>query len=166
MTRSAPPAPEPPSAPGAGLALAATWFGSGRLPWMPGTWGSLAALPGAALLHWLGGAWALVAGALAVTIAGVPVAARYAEATQREDPGEVVIDEVAGMWLTLIPLGLGPLAYLVGFAAFRLFDTLKPWPVRRAEALPGGYGIMADDVVAGALAALSAFLVLTGLERI
>jgi hypothetical protein len=104
---------------------------------MPGTWGSLAALPGAALLHWLGGAWGLAAATLVVTGAGVPVAARYAEAVKREDPGEVVIDEVAGMWLTLVPLGLSPLAYLVGFAAFRLFDTLKPWPIRRAEGLPG-----------------------------
>jgi phosphatidylglycerophosphatase A len=146
------------------LALAATWLGSGYLPRMPGTWGSLAALPFAAGLVWVGGAWTLAAAALLVGGAGIWVADRYAAGHGAKDPQEVVIDEVAGQWLALVPLALDPLHFAVGFAAFRLVDTLKPWPIRRLERLPGGLGIMADDLAAGIGAAALGYaaLALTG----
>lgn len=143
------------------LALLATWGGSGYLPRMPGTWGSLAALPCAALIHWLGGGVALAVAALLVTALGIWVAHRYMALRGGDDPQEVVIDEVAGQWIALAPLALDPLAYLVGFAAFRLFDTLKPWPIRWFEGLPGGWGVVMDDVVAGVFAGVLCYLGLT-----
>jgi phosphatidylglycerophosphatase A len=128
---------------------------------MPGTWGSLAALPCAAALQWAGGPWALGAASLLVAVAGVWVAGRYAAVRGGDDPQEVVIDEVAGQWLALLPLALEPLHYAVGFAAFRLLDTAKPWPIRRLERLPGGLGIMADDLAAGAGAAALGYALLS-----
>lgn len=147
-------------APASLLGLSATWFGSGLLPWMPGTWGSLAALPAAALLQWAGGAWALMIATLAVLAGGTAAAAAYARRSGQADPGAVVIDEVAGQWASLVPLGLDPWSYLVGFLAFRLFDTVKPWPVRTFERLPGGWGIMADDLAAAGYAGLLGYLLL------
>ena len=86
---------------------------------------------------------------LAVTLVGV-VAASEAESTyQRRDPGLVFIDEVAGVLLTLLAVPVGVGGVVIGFLAFRAFDIVKPFPVRQAEALPGGWGIMADDLVAG-----------------
>src|SRR5690606_9557196 len=104
-------------------------FGAGLLPKAPGTWGSLAALPPALLLAWLGGPWALMAGALAAFALGLWASARYAAAAGKDDPSEVVIDEVAAQWLVLAFLPLAPLPWLAGFALFRLFDAAKPWPV-------------------------------------
>ena len=86
---------------------------------------------------------------LAVTAVGVAAASRAEAACGRRDPGLIVIDETAGMLLTLaaVPVGLG--GAVVGFLVFRLFDVVKPFPARRAERLPGGWGVMADDLVAG-----------------
>ena len=128
----------------------ASFAGAGLLPRAPGSWGSAAALlPGAALL-WLG-PLALLGGVLGVAAIGL-WAIRAAGAT--DDPGWVVIDEVAGQWIALLalphPSWLGTLA---AFAAFRLFDVAKVGPVGWAERLPGALGVMADDVVAGLLAA-------------
>lgn len=135
-------------------ALIATWFGSGLLPKIPGTWGSLAALPFAAGLAWLGGPWLLTAAAIAVFLIGIWASALYAQRLGREDPGSVVVDEVAGQWLTLVPVALAFEYYLPGFLLFRLFDILKPWPVSWADRkLKGGFGIMADDVLAALYAA-------------
>lgn len=134
------------------LSLAATWFGSGLLPKMPGTWGSLAALPFAALIHWVFGGLGLLLAGCVVGVAGIWICGLYARRTGIEDPQEVVLDEVAGQWLALAPLSLEPLSYLLGFAVFRLFDTLKPWPIHALEQLPGGWGIMVDDLTAGLVA--------------
>ncbi|MDF2096173.1 phosphatidylglycerophosphatase A family protein [Aquibaculum arenosum] len=135
--------------------LLATWFGSGRLPGPSGTWGSLAALPPAAALVWLGGPWLLALATLAIVAAGWWSSEVYTHSTQREDPSEVVIDEVAGQWMPLVVLPFHPWAWLAAFIAFRLFDILKPWPVSWADRrLPGGLGIMADDLLAGLYAAL------------
>ncbi|MDP7340098.1 MAG: phosphatidylglycerophosphatase A [Vicinamibacterales bacterium] len=71
---------------------------------------------------------------------------------QRRDPGLVVIDEVAGMLVTLVAVPVGFSGALVGFFAFRLFDIVKPFPARQAERLPGGWGVMVDDLVAGVYA--------------
>ena len=78
----------------------------------------------------------------------------------REDPGEVVVDEVAGMMLTLLWLPSGWIPFLVGFLAFRFFDIVKPFPARLAERMPGGWGVMADDLVAGLYGYASVWTVL------
>jgi phosphatidylglycerophosphatase A len=129
--------------------LLATWFGCGLLPWAPGSWGSLAALPFAWLIVWAWGASGLVVAAAVLFLVGWFVAARAARALDSKDPGIIVIDEVAGQWLTLAAAPLDPLAYGAGFLLFRLFDIWKPWPVRWADRrLAGGFGIMADDLLA------------------
>lgn len=136
------------------LRMLATWFGSGLSPVAPGTMGSLAALPFAwGLLVW-GGTPALLAGAAAVFVLGIPVSAAYGRQIGRDDPGEIVIDEVAGQWLALVPAGLDPVLFALGFVFFRLFDVWKPWPVSWADrSLKGGLGVMVDDILAGVLAA-------------
>lgn len=141
-------------------ALVATWFGAGLLPKGPGTWGSAAALPFAWGLTAAGGPRLLLAAAALCFAVGWWASAVYVRLTGAEDPGEVVIDEVAGQWLTLAAAPLEPLSYLAGFALFRLFDIWKPWPVRLADrSVGGGLGIMLDDVVAG-LYALAVMILL------
>jgi len=128
----------------------ASFLGLGLVPVAPGTVGSLAALlPGLALL-WVSHA-VLVAGVVVVVALGL-WAIRAAGAG--DDPGWVVIDEVAGQWIALLALAHpSVLGALAAFAAFRLFDIAKPGPVGWAERLPGAVGVMADDVLAGVLAA-------------
>lgn len=126
----------------------ATSGGAGYSPIAPGTAGSAVG----AVLFWLTRAWPLVWQiALIAVISGVgtwaaTIAARH---FGREDPGEVVIDEVAGQLVTLVATGAGLFGTFLGFFVFRLFDVVKPWPVNRLERLPGGFGIMADDLLAG-----------------
>ena len=137
-------------------ALLATWFGSGLLPWAPGSWGSLAALPFAWVIMTYTGASGLLVAALVVFAVGCWAAGRVAQASGVKDPGFTVIDEVAGQWLTLVVAPLDPLFYLAGFLLFRLFDIWKPFPIRHIERnVPGGLGIMADDVAAALYAALA-----------
>ena len=144
------------------VTLLATWFGSGLLRKAPGTFGSLAALPFAAAILWAGGSLALLIAAAAVFGLGLAVSGRYARAGGDPDPGAVVIDEVAGQWLTLVPLCLTLESFALGFLLFRFFDIAKLWPVSLAERrLSGALGIMADDIVAGLLAAAAAYGLLT-----
>jgi phosphatidylglycerophosphatase A len=124
--------------------LVATGCGIGFAPVAPGTFGSI---PGVALawaLGSIGGPPAVAVGAAVVWAAGA--AARRLGAS---DPGPVVVDEIAGQMLTLLPVAPTPSALALGFFVFRVLDVLKPFPVRRLEALPGGSGIMADDLAAG-----------------
>ena len=138
--------------------LIATWFGSGLARFAPGTWGSLAALPCAAGLVWLGGPWMLLTATAAVFAAGLWAGARYAAASGGGDPGAVVVDEVAGQWLALFPVAPDLRLYPIAFLAFRVFDIAKIWPANWMDRkLKGGFGIMADDVVAGLYAALVAY---------
>ncbi len=136
--------------------LIATWFGVGYLPKAPGTWGSLAALPFGYILANLGGAMALGLAALALFPLGVLASERFSSRIGISDPGSVVADEVVGQWIALMPaIALGPIGYLYAFLAFRFFDILKPWPVNVLDRrLKGGFGIMTDDAMAGAYAAL------------
>ncbi len=128
----------------------ASFGGSGLAPLAPGTVGSLAALPPGLALLWVSHA-ALAAGVVVVVALGL-WAVRAAGAG--DDPGWVVIDEVAGQWIALLALAHpSVVGALAAFAAFRLFDIAKPGPVGWAERLPGAMGVMADDVLAGALAA-------------
>lgn len=134
--------------------LIATWFGSGLMAKAPGTWGSLAALPFAVLLVMSGGVMALAIATIVAFGIGLWASGRYARASAQSDPGNVVIDEVAGQWLALLPAALDWRVYLIGFLAFRVFDIGKPWPAGWMDRkLKGAFGIMIDDVVAGLYAA-------------
>lgn len=118
----------------------------------PGSWGSAAAVLIAVGLVSVSG-WLLEAALVAVCIAGVKAADIYERVTGQKDASPIVIDEVAGQWIALLAVPFDWRWWLAAFIAFRAFDILKPGPVRLAERLPGGYGVMADDIVAGALAA-------------
>lgn len=137
----------------------ATGGGIGNLPVAPGTWASLAALPCAAVLHMLGGPWLLSGAILAAFIAGIWASGRYAAAIGRGDPGSVVIDEIAGQWLAILPVALDWRYYVVAFVLFRFADITKPWPCRAAERAPGGMGIMFDDIVAGVYAGMLTLMI-------
>ena len=128
--------------------LIATAGGAGFVPVAPGTAGAAVGV----LVYWLTRHWSASAQVmLVVAVCGVGVwaSSRAAEHFRREDPSHVVIDEVAGQLVTLLLLGVGATGALLGFLVFRIFDVVKPWPVRKLEALPGGLGIMADDIAAG-----------------
>jgi phosphatidylglycerophosphatase A len=127
----------------------ATWFGCGHVPYAPGTAGTLGAVPLYLVLRPMGHLAVLTA-ALLITAIGIWVADVVAKDLGKEDPQIVVIDEVAGVLLTLsvAPPTWG--ALVAGVVLFRIFDQLKPWPARTAEReLPGGWGIVLDDVAAG-----------------
>jgi phosphatidylglycerophosphatase A len=134
--------------------LIANLFGLGLLPGAPGTYGSFAALPFAWLIA-RGWGWSgLLAAAIVVALVGWWAAAASVRALG-EDPQSVVIDEVAGQFLTLAAAPLDPYFYAAGFALFRCFDILKPWPVGWADRrIPGGLGVMADDLLAAVYAGL------------
>jgi phosphatidylglycerophosphatase A len=131
----------------------ATGAGSGYAPLVPGTFGSAAglALFACALLAGLGTPGLLI-GTVAITAVGVWASDRAEHIFERRDDGRIVIDEVAGMWVSLLLLPASVEVALTGFVLFRLFDILKPPPARAMESLPGGLGVMADDLVAGVYA--------------
>lgn len=142
----------------------ATWFHSGLAPKAPGTFGTLAALPFAWVIHEYLGAWSLFYASVIAFFIGWLVSSLYVKKTGREDPKEVVIDEVAGIWLLLgivgIYIKIAPVIYVVGFVLFRLFDIWKPYPVSLADKhIKGGFGIMLDDILA-ALYGVVAFSVI------
>ncbi|HEX8650267.1 MAG TPA: phosphatidylglycerophosphatase A [Pyrinomonadaceae bacterium] len=162
--------------PGDVFALVLATCGVGYLPVAPGTWGSIVGV-GLYMLVRLASAevfsWGVAHGrsvpqleslrmtlmlimVFAITVAGIWAATRAERLMGRKDPGAVVIDEVAGQLMTFlfVPLDAGLWAILAGFVAFRVFDIWKPYPIRRLEALESGLGIMADDVLAGAYAAM------------
>jgi phosphatidylglycerophosphatase A len=136
------------------LALAlATGLGSGYAPVAPGTFGAALGL----LLFWPLAALPLAYQGLAtLVLCGVGVAAASAVARHvgLHDPGLVVIDEIVGMWVSLLLLPFTPATAAAAFLLFRAMDVLKPWPARQLEALPGGWGIVADDLMAGVYANL------------
>jgi phosphatidylglycerophosphatase A len=129
--------------------LVATWSGAGLLPAMPGSWGSLAALPCAWVIVHFAGQWALAAAAMLAFALGCWAAATVARASGQKDPGFIVIDEVAAQWLVLVAAPLDWQAYAAAFLLFRLFDIAKPFPARTIERrVQGGLGIMLDDIAA------------------
>ena len=160
--------------------IIATWFGSGLLPKAPGTWGSLAAIPFAYVISIYTCSYALVFGIVALFFIGIWVSDRIEESAQIKDPGFIVVDEVVGQWIALLPLPflyniLYPDSYHLYFAiisafaffAFRVFDIWKPWPVNYADKnIPGGYGIMFDDVIAGMYALIVTSILATGIVMI
>jgi phosphatidylglycerophosphatase A len=142
-------------------------FGIGRIPFAPGTWGSVVGVVWFALLLATGKLWVLIIG----SIAGVALSVWLGDVAEKvlgqKDPGSVVLDEIAAMpvcffaWLGILVWRNGTLpavqqlvskgnwpVVLGVFAAFRFFDILKPWPVRQSQSLPGGWGITVDDLLA------------------
>ncbi len=137
--------------------LVATWFGCGYSPVAPGTAGSLAAILIAwPLVHYAGWQpWWFLAPVVLLTGPGIWAAGVTARELQKKDPRVVVVDEVLGQWLTLAGARhLNLKSWIAAFVLFRLFDIWKPPPVRQLEALPGGTGIVADDLMAGIYAAV------------
>ena len=169
------------------LALAIATCGVGYLPLAPGTWGSLLAVG----VYWYAQA-ELLGGSIdnpvvvdfkfffagqfiaivVITLVGTWAASQTERVLMRKDPGKVVIDEVAGQLVALLPLplmmavlprtqigGVGrPIQVFVAFLLFRFFDIVKPYPARKLESLEAGLGIMADDIVAGVYAAIGVVL--------
>lgn len=155
--------------------LLTSCFGLGRLPLAPGTWGSLPVVIVFALMwqfHLSGPSISIVMAAL--TIAGSLICVKFAPAaiaaTGKNDPREVVADELAGQALTFLAipffipviLTAGQICIITsgGFLLFRLFDIVKPWPIRKLEKLPEGWGILADDLLAGVYAAIVLLIVI------
>lgn len=136
--------------------LLATWFGCGLMRPAPGTWGSLGALPFGMIFLVLGGSTLLGLAAIILFPLGIlATKAVLAGSGGDSDPQIVVVDEVVGQWIALIPAALSPVSVLLAFALFRAFDALKPWPVSYFDRkVPGAWGVMLDDVAAGILAAL------------
>jgi phosphatidylglycerophosphatase A len=133
----------------------ATFFGIGYLKPGPGTWGSVAAV-----LLWAALSFSSHSGPRALFVVllvwivlaiapGVPAATIVERESGRTDPGFVVIDEVIGQWIALLGSPADWRHGLIALLLFRLFDITKPFPVRRLERLPGGWGIVFDDVAAG-----------------
>lgn len=147
------------------ITCAATWFYSGKSPKAPGTAGSLAALPFGWLIWVYGGNSALIIASIIIFAIGVWAAHQYSHLLGIHDAGEIVIDEVVGQWMCLlvIPLGNGwsdILWLIAAFVAFRIFDIAKPWPIRWVDRrVGGGFGIMFDDVLAGAFAMVSLVII-------
>lgn len=150
----------------------ATGFGSGYLKPAPGTWGSLAGLIAWLLMvvglrgtGWAWAPWVLFLAPLAITALGIWVADAVVKETGHKDPSYIVVDEWAGIWFALTPLlftmtvqpqswTLWAARLVAPFMLFRLFDIWKPSLVNTAQRLPGGFGVVMDDVLAGLLAAL------------
>ncbi|MEK9745737.1 MAG: phosphatidylglycerophosphatase A [Candidatus Puniceispirillum sp.] len=144
------------------LATLATLGPIGHLRPAPGTIGSLVALVSGYVIAGFGTGWLLLAAVL-VSSVGIIAADHYGQATGRKDPGEVIIDEVAGQWLALCAAPHDMVWFVAGFILFRFFDIVKPGPVRWVEKWPGGVGVMADDIIAGMLSALCLWLASLGL---
>lgn len=117
----------------------------------PGTFGSLAALISGYFILSAGWIYMAIATFIALFV-GIWAASVYEAVSGKKDASEVVIDEVAGQWSVLLITPLSPMGFLAAFIFFRLFDITKPFPVNKAEAIKGGMGVMADDMVAGMLA--------------
>ena len=136
------------------------WFGAGLMPKVPGTFGTLAAVPIALVMNDLGVFYQIL-----FLMIFIPMAVWSSGLSQRllgrNDPPEVVIDEVAGLLLTIFLLPTSWITLSLGFILFRLFDILKPFPIRRLEkGIKGGTGIVLDDILAGIYANLCLRLVI------
>ncbi len=129
--------------------LISSFVYSGYAPIAPGTAGSAAALLLYALVRWYGSVALEAAVIIAVALVGTWAASVTERALGRTDPGQVVIDEVLGMLMTLAFLPLDWTGVLLAFFVFRALDIIKPFPAGAAENLHGGLGIMADDAIAG-----------------
>ena len=141
-------------------ALAFATWGVGYFPLAPGTFGSAVGVVIFLLLKW----WvAQVVAIILITGLGIWAASRTERVLALKDPGIVVVDEVAGQMIALLPVSLFRLDaiwIIVLFVLFRAFDIIKPYPARRCESLPGGVGIVTDDLVAGIYAGLVVLVII------
>lgn len=153
----------------------ATVLGVGYIRPAPGTWGSLVALPWGWLIHQIGGFALLVLAIIAAFGTGWWAISKMTAGSGNHDPSEIVIDEVVGQWIAILPLsyaawsmGLNILAmwpgWIAAFALFRLFDIWKPGPVGWADRRGDGLGVILDDVIAGVFAAIGV-MILAGLAH-
>lgn len=135
--------------------LIATFGHAGYLPKAPGTWASALALPFAWILLDTLGRLGLIAATVLVLAIGLWASAKIIRSSGITDPSFIVIDEVVGQWIAVWAIEPDLLLFALAFALFRLADIAKPWPVSWAERrLPGTYGVMMDDVVAGIMAGI------------
>ena len=125
----------------------ATFLGIGKIPWAPGTWASLAAIP--FFYPFLGKPLQLAEILVGVYFLGVYTSTQMEKEVGEKDPSSAVIDEVLGMGVAMVAIPQQWPFVVMAFVLFRLFDIWKPFPIRRLEKLPGGWGIMTDDLVAG-----------------
>jgi phosphatidylglycerophosphatase A len=140
--------------------LVATWFGAGLIPFAAGTWGSLAALPFAWVIQTYWGAAGLIVATIVATSAGIWASDVLSRRSIVADPGFIVIDEVAAMFLTLIAAPRTWWAYAIGFLLFRAADIFKPWPASWCDReVHGGLGVMLDDLAAGVYACAATWLI-------
>ena len=140
--------------PGKTALVLSSWFGVGLMPIAPGTFGTLAAIPVVFVTYYLkslfGALFILIFIALAFWASDLG-----RKHLGKNDPSEVVIDEVAGFLVTMFLLPLSWLSLILGFILFRVFDIIKPFPIRRLEKIKGGFGIVLDDLLAGIYANIS-----------
>jgi phosphatidylglycerophosphatase A len=155
--------------------LIATFFYVGHMRPAPGTWGSLAALPAALVIYLIAGPWGLVLGVILSYGLGVWATGVETRGKDNHDPSEIVIDEVCGQWIALLPIAFGAAnagvsilalwpGWIAAFALFRLFDITKWGPIGWADRMHGPTGVMLDDVIAGVFAAIGVLL-LAGLAH-
>lgn len=144
----------------------ATWFKVGLWPKMPGTWGSLMSLPPAVLLHFIWGTNGLVIMSLLLFIIGLIATYFVLHTTIEDDPSFVVIDEVVGQWVVLWVAGTDLRLWLLGFILFRVFDILKPHPIKQLETqfangnnASKAFGIMIDDIMAASYAMICLIII-------
>lgn len=137
-------------------------FGSGLVPVAPGTFGTLAGIPLCLLFLSFAWFWRLLF-ILVLTALSVYLAGRAEEIYQRKDDQRIVIDEIVGFQITMLPVTITALHLCAAFVLFRIFDILKPFPLRKLQDLPGGWGVVMDDVgagiYAGALLMLSSYII-------
>jgi phosphatidylglycerophosphatase A len=134
------------------ILIFATWFGSGLIPFASGTWGSMAALPFAAAAYSAGLIFSCLS-MMVIFFFSIPVSGIASRIMKREDPSPVVIDEVAGIFVTLFLIPVSWTGIVAGFILFRIFDIIKPFPVGLIDKkLKGGAGIVLDDIMAGVYA--------------
>ncbi len=156
--------------------LITTFFYAGLLRPAPGTWGSLAALPAGLLIYVLAGPWAVLIATVGAYFLGRWAVAVETAGAKDKDPGHIVIDEVVGQWIALMPVFFGAAhagadvtklypGWIAAFLLFRLFDIWKPGPIGKADRKGGPTGVMLDDVWAGLFAAIGVIL-LAGLSHL
>ena len=139
--------------------LLATWFGCGLITPAPGTWGSLGAIPFAIAIFHFAGFIPFIGAALILTPIAFWATAQYETASGLHDNKQIVIDEVIGQWIALLPVfffvGISWLYIIIAFVLFRLFDIQKPWPISYIDKnVEGATGVMLDDIIAGIFAAI------------
>lgn len=142
----------------------ATWFGSGLAPKASGTFGTIAALPFAFIIQYYFRDYGLLIATIIIFSVGWWASNEYMKYyPQKHDPKQIVVDEVAGIWLLLSVLPFSWQGYFAGFVLFRFFDVLKPYPISLADRkIKGGFGVMFDDILAAiySLLIIAAFLIL------